>query len=64
VKHRRLGVLADTLAWTIARILFGCGVGAAGDILRDIGRYVCELTTRQQAAAEAEAARKQGLQSH
>src|SRR5512137_1281374 len=29
-EHGYVGVLADTLAWTIARLIVGCGVAAAG----------------------------------
>ncbi len=62
--HERLAILADVLAWTIARLVAGCGVGAAGDILRRIGGYVGDLVARRQAEEEAERERKEGRLPH
>jgi len=60
----QVGVLADVLAWTIARMIVGFGVPAAGDILRRIGSYVGNLSERRRAEEEAEQARKEGRAMH
>jgi hypothetical protein len=57
---KRLQTLADTLAWTIARIAAGCGVGATGDMLRRVGDYICTFETRRQAEEEARQAQQEG----
>jgi hypothetical protein len=57
---KRMNILADSLAWTVARIAVGCGMTATGDILRRIGRYVGEIEARRQAAKEAQQARQEG----
>jgi hypothetical protein len=64
LEHGRVAVLADTLAWTIARIIVGCGLGAAGDIFRRIGGYIGTCEEQRCAEAEAEAARKEGRPTH
>ena len=57
--------LVDTLAWTLAKIMVGFGTTAVtGDALGRLGKYVCELTERREAQAEAEKAKKQGLRPH
>lgn len=61
---KRMYILADTLAWTVARIAVGCGIAAAGDVLRRIGGYVGQIETRRQAAEEAEQARREGRLPH
>ena len=65
VKHENLPILADVLAWTLGRVIVGCGTpDVVGDVLRRLGSYVCELAERQRAQAEAEQARKEGLKPH
>jgi len=57
--------LVDVLAWTLARVMVGFGTTAVtGDVLRRLGKYVCELTERNNAQAEAEKAKKEGLRPH
>ena len=52
--------LADNLAWTLAHVAVNCGAGAAGDILRTLGTYMCRLEARKQAAIEAARAKEEG----
>lgn len=59
-EHGHVAQLADNLAWTLAHIAVNCGVGAAGDILRLFGTYVCRLEARTQAAIEAARAQEEG----
>lgn len=50
---------------TLARVMVGFGTTAVtGDVLRRLGKYVCELTERNNAQAEAEKAKKEGLRPH
>jgi hypothetical protein len=60
VSTRTLGHLASALAWSIARLIDGFGVLAAGDILAQIGRYIGELSERRSAQEEAEIVKKEG----
>ncbi len=60
VDNRRLDLLADALAWTIARIAHGCGPAATGDVMRRIGGHMCTLETIRQTEAEAERALQEG----
>src|SRR5262245_20971211 len=54
-------ILADVLAWALGRVIVGYGTPAvAGDIVRRLGEYVCDLAARERAQAEAEQARKEG----
>ncbi len=57
----QIHVLADGLAWTIARIGFKCGTAATGDILRRIGGYLQSLEVQRQASEQAAKAREEGL---
>ena len=50
-------ILADVLAWTLARVIVNYGTPAAGDILRSLGGHVCELAARERARSEAGGAR-------
>ncbi len=59
---KRLQVLANVLAWTLARVAVGCGVAATGDLLRRIGGYICQLETERQAENEALLAKQEGQQ--
>jgi hypothetical protein len=54
-------VLADVLAWTIARLAFPCGPSAIGDALRRIGGYLQTLEAQRRATEEAAKAREEGL---
>ena len=60
VDNQRLDMLADALAWTIARIAHGCGPAATGDVLRRIGGHLCTLETLRQTEAEAQRALREG----
>lgn len=60
VDNQRLDILADALAWTIARIAYGCGPAATGDVLRRIGAHLCTLETLRQTEAEAQRALREG----
>ena len=64
VEHKRAVVLVDALAWSIARMMVGYGLPAAGDVLKRIGAYVGEITERRRAQEEAEQAKKDGLPVH
>ena len=58
-------ILADVLAWALGRVIVGYGTPAvAGDIVRRLGGYVCDLAARERAQTEAERARKEGHQPH
>jgi hypothetical protein len=57
---RHMAELADNLAWTLAHIAVHSGVGAAGDIMRTFGDYICRIEARKQAEIEATQAREQG----
>jgi hypothetical protein len=58
-------VLADSLAWTLARIAASYpNPLVTGDILRRLGRYLYEITEYGIAKAEAEQARKDGVTTH
>ena len=57
---KHIHLLADNIAWTIANISVNCGVGAAGDILRKIGGYICTIETRCQAQQEAQQVKQEG----
>jgi hypothetical protein len=59
---KQIDTLADTLAWTLARVAVGCGIAATGDILRRLGGFICSLETRRQAEEEAVLARQEGRQ--
>ena len=61
---KHMHILADNIAWTIASISVNCGVGAAGDILRKIGGYICTIETRCQAQEEAQQAKQEGRLAH
>ena len=54
-------VLADVLAWTIARLAFPSGASAIGDVLRRIGGYLQSLEAQRRAVEEAAKAREEGL---
>ena len=65
LEHQNMRILADVLAWTLGRAIVAYGTPAvAGDILRRLGGYVCELVERQQAQIEAQEAQKEGLKPH
>ena len=58
-------ILADVLAWNLGRVIVAYGTPAvAGDILRRLGGYVCDIAERQRARDEAEQARKEGKKPH
>ena len=61
-EHKQMQILADTLAWTFARVAAGCGVAATGDMLRRLGTYICSLETQRQAQDEALLAKQDGRQ--
>lgn len=56
--------LADNLVWTLAHVAVHCGVGATGDILRNLGTYVCRIEARRLAEVEAQQAKEEGRLSH
>jgi len=64
VEGKQMEVLADTLAWTIARISVTCGIAATADILRRIGGYMGTLVARREAEAEARQAKEEGRHTH
>ena len=65
LEHENMPILADVLAWTLGRVIVAYGTPAvAGDVLRRLGGYVCDLVERQRAQAEAEQAQKEGLKPH
>jgi hypothetical protein len=63
-EHNRVELLADQLAFAVARIAALHGLGAAGDLIRRIGYYLQDLNARRLAAEQAEAARKEGHLPH
>ena len=64
VEHKHVVALVDALAWSIARIMVGYGLPAAGDVLKRIGAYVGEMSERRRAQEEAEQAKKEGRPVH
>ena len=65
LEHENLPVLADVLAWTLGRVIVAYGTpDVAGDVLRRLGGYVCDLSARQRAQAEAKQAQREGLKPH
>lgn len=60
LEHRHVEPLAEALTWHLARIAFGFGMPAVGDILRRLGRHVGEFAQRDAAQREAEEAKKAG----
>lgn len=60
-----LRVLADVLAWTLARIVAGQeSAYVTGDILRRLGNYACRLAEVKIANAEADEAKRSGHPPH
>lgn len=59
--RRNLRMLADALAWTLARIAVYCGTRATGDILAHLGKYMIEIEERNEARRELERQRAEGL---
>ena len=61
--QRKFHVLADCLAWALARVLIRHGsFVVAGDVLRWLGFHVKDLAERVAAQREAEEARQAGHQ--
>ena len=64
-ERRSLESLVDVFAWSLARIITAYGSPAvAGDVMQRIGNYVCVITRYNNAQAEAESAKKEGLRPH
>lgn len=61
---RRLHLLADVLAWTVARLASGCGPAATADLLAKVGRYMGALEEQKEAKRELERAREEGRLAH
>jgi len=58
-------ILADVLTWALGRVIVGYGTTAvAGDVVRRLGVYVCDLAAQEQAKAEAKQSRKKGRRPH
>ena len=65
VENQSLPILADVLTWTMGKMIVGYGTPeVAGDVLRRLGGYICDLSERQRAQAEAKQARKAGQKPH
>ena len=62
VEGKHMPVFANVLAWTFARVAVGCGVAATGDMLRQVGSYICQIETERQAENEALLAKQEGRQ--
>ena len=60
-ERRNLRMLADALAWTLARIAANCGTRATGDILAYLGKYMIEIEERNEARRELEQQRAEGV---
>jgi hypothetical protein len=56
----RLHLLADVLAWTVARLAINCGPAATADLLAKVGKYMGALEEQKAAKRELEAARDEG----
>lgn len=61
---RHVQILADNLAYTIARIGCEYGSGATGDVLRRIGDYMQKIEARRRAGQEADQAKQEGRLPH
>lgn len=59
-ERRNLRMLADVLAWTLARIAVQCGTKPTGDILAYLGKYMIEIEERNEARRELERQREEG----
>lgn len=61
VKHGSSQILADVLAWTLARMIVGYGTtSTTGDILHRLGRHIGTLAERRRTWEEAEKAKEEG----
>lgn len=63
-ENKRIPLLVDGLAWTLACIAVRYGALATGDVLRSLGGYMCGIETRRQAAEEAHQAKQEGRLPH
>ena len=64
LEHRHVEVLVDVLTWHLARIGYGFGAQAVGDIIRRIGAHIGDISARETAAQEAKEAKKAGHAPH
>lgn len=62
--HRHVEVLVDVLTWHLARIGYGFGAPAVGDIIRRIGVHIGDISARETAAQEAKEAKNAGHAPH
>ena len=58
--NRTVETLVDVMTWHLARIGFGFGPRAIGDIVRRLGIYLGQFDERQAAQREADEAKKVG----
>jgi hypothetical protein len=61
VEHDSARILADVLAWTLAKMIVSYGTPfVSGDILRRLGEHVDVLVERRRAWEEAQHAKEEG----
>ena len=64
-EHRSVAILVDCMTWTLGRLVVHYETPeVAGDVLRRLGNYICDLTERKSAQREAEAEKRKGVQPH
>jgi hypothetical protein len=64
LEQRHVEVLVDVLTWHLARIGYGFGAQAVGDIVRRVGVHIGAIHAREEAAREAKEAKKAGHAPH
>ena len=60
LEHRHMEPLAEALTYQLARIGFGYGISAVGDIVTRLGKHLAHVAAREAAEAEAKQAKKAG----
>jgi hypothetical protein len=64
LEHRHIEVLVEVLTWHLARIGYGYGASAVGDIVRRLGVHIGDIAAREAAHREAQEAKKAGRAPH
>ena len=66
IRHDAVGILADVMAWQLAKIATSRSdpTVATADIARMFGEHVCDIAKQRKALAEAEKAKAEGVGIH
>ncbi len=60
LEHRHVEILVDALTFNLARLGYGFGMTAVGDIVRRLGGHINDIAQREAAQREATEAKKAG----